>query len=190
MEIVVLAIFISSQFLPYVYGVRPKEFYWDIQIWTSGLYDWQSFVVIGIPLLLAYMLLIVKIFGVESRSSKLKIMAWGLGVLFAFVLILYFIGIADFDSTYAYENLIYLPFVLPVILSLGLLLTSILVIKEIHIKLDNITIAIITLPVTFHMFEFLFDLDYGGFLLNACFIILYLIALLKLLIHNKLKDTG
>ncbi len=79
MEIVFLSIFIVSQFLPYVYSVKPKEFYWDI--WSSSSFDWQSFIIIGVPLIFSFVLLIYNIAKNKSPYLKFKFLVWGLEIL-------------------------------------------------------------------------------------------------------------
>src|SRR5210317_1725583 len=90
-EIVFLSIFILSQFLPYVWAIKPKEFYWDI--WISGGYDWQSFIIIGVPLLFSFVLLIYNIAKNKLPYLKFKFMVWGLEILYAFILIWFLINI-------------------------------------------------------------------------------------------------
>ena len=182
-EIALLALFISSHFMPYVYGVRPREFYWDI--WSSGRFDWQIFIVIGVPLLLSYWLLIFKIAWHKTRNSKFKFLIWSFEIIFAFILILFLINIATTGFSPSYKNLFVTPVILSVILSLGLFIPTILLIKESHIKIENIIISIITIPAITYSIAFLFEFDFGGYILNVCFIILYVTALLKISMANK-----
>ena len=178
-EIVLLVLFISSQFMPYVYGVRPNEYYWDI--WSSGI-DWQSFMIIGVPLLLSYILLICKIPWYKNRPIKFKFMLWIFQIIFAFILILFLINITTGGFSPSYKNLLHFPVLITVVLSLGLFLSTVLLINERQIKFENIIVAIITIPATYFMIGFLidFEFDYGGYFLNVCFVALYIIALLKI----------
>jgi len=46
-EIILLSLFIFSFFIPYVWGIRPKEYFWDI--WGSGMIDrgWSVIVIVS-----------------------------------------------------------------------------------------------------------------------------------------------
>lgn len=183
-EIVLLSIFIFSQFLPYVYSVKPKEFYWDI--WSSIGYEWQSFIIIGVPLIFSFVLLIYNISNNKIPFLKSKILVWGLKFLFAFFLIWFLINIGTNGFSHSYRILFDIPVILTVILCLGLFLLSIFIVKKNHIKIENILVAIIAIPTVYFSTGF-FELDYGGYILSICFAVLYVIAVLKVFL---IKNTG
>jgi len=185
-EIVFLSIFILSQFLPYVYSVKPKEFYWDI--WNSSDYDWHSFIIIGVPLIFSFVLLIYIIAKNKFPYLKSKFLVWGLEILFAFILIWFLFDIGTSGFSQSYKNLFDIPVILSVILSLGLFLLTILFIKENHMKIENMVVAIIAIPVVYFFIGFV-GFDYGGYILNICFAGLYVIAVLKVFLLKKNEEN-
>ena len=73
-EIVFLSLFIFSLFIPYVYGVRPKEYLWDIfgnNIFNEG---WSWIVIVSFPLILSFILFILKIGKLKFGILTLKLL--------------------------------------------------------------------------------------------------------------------
>ena len=186
-EIVFLSIFILSQFLPYVWAIKPKEFYWDI--WGSMGYDWQSFIIIGVPLLFSFVLLIYNIAKNRFPYLKFKFLVWGLEILYAFILILFLINIVTNGFSQSYKNLFDIPVILTVILSLGLVLLTILINKDNQMKVENIVVAIIAIPAVYFSTGFV-ELDYGGYILSICFAALYVIAVLKVFLIKEIEESS
>ena len=63
--------------------------------------------------------------------------------------------------------------------------------KDNYLKIENYTLSIISIPVVYFCFWFILDIgfEFGGYLLNICFAVLYVIAVLKVFLLKKNEEN-
>ncbi|MCD4724971.1 MAG: hypothetical protein K8R63_09010 [Bacteroidales bacterium] len=188
-EIILLSLFIISLFFPYVWGVRPKEFFWDI--WGSdGIdEDWPFIFTISLPLVLSFILFILITVKPKFGDLTFKFLKWFITIIYTFILVLFLIypGLL-FDLRPSFNLLHSPPMIFTIVLSLCLFLVTLFMTKDNYIKIENYILAIITIPVAYYFFGFL-EFDFGGYLLNICFAVLYVIAILKVFPLKKIEEN-
>ncbi len=186
-EIIFLSLFIISLFIPYAYGVRPKEYFWDI--WGSYrlIELWSNIVIIGFPLILSFVLLIL--ISVKPRFGKLtlKLVTWLIIIIYSFIMVLFL-----FETARSIINFEYLDnetFLLLPVFSLFLFVLTIVKSKDNYQKIENYIVSIITIPVAYFFVFLFFVFEFGGYLLNICFAVLYVIAVLKVFLLKKIEEN-
>ena len=188
-EIIFLSFFIISLFFPYVWGVRPKEFFWDI--WGSDGIDknWPLIFTTGLPLVLSFILFILIAVKPKFGDLTFKFQKWFIIIIYTFILVLFLIypGIF-FDQKPSFNLLHSLPMIFTFVFSLCLFLVTLFMTKDNYIKIENYILAIITIPVAFYFFGFL-EFEFGGYILNICFAVLYVIAVLKVFLLKKIEEN-
>ncbi len=186
-ELVFLSLFIISLFIPYAGGIRPKEYFWDI--WSNNINVWPFFVVIGLPLILSFFLFILISVKPPFGKLTLKLLTWIIAGIYAFNIIMFLIE--------AVENIIYpdhflggfyVIYSFTLVFSLFLFVLTIIKSKDNYLKIKNYIIAIITIPVVSYSI-WITEFEFGGFLLNISFIVLYTIAILKVLKISNIEKT-
>lgn len=186
-EIIFLSLFIISFFIPYVWGIRPKEYFWDI--WGSSMIDrgWSVIVIVSFPLILSFVLFIL--ISVKPRFGKLtlKLVTWIFAILYSFIMVVFLIEEAmrhiNSESLFHESSVIF-----PLVFSLFLFVLTIVKSKDNYQKIENFIVSIITIPVAYFFFGLL-EFEFGGYLLNICFAVLYVIAVLKVFLLKKIEEN-
>lgn len=178
-EIVFLSLFIISLFLPYVFGVKPKEFFWDI--WSDNIPIWPLFFIIGLPLILSFLLFILILVKPGFGKRTLKLVTWFIMATYSFITVVVVVEAVENieDPVLSTSALVF---------SLFLFILTIIKSKDNYLKIENCILSIITLPVALCFFSF-FELEFGGYLLNISFIVLYVTAVLKVFMLNSIEET-
>jgi hypothetical protein len=192
-EIVFLSLFIISLFIPYAYGVKPKEYFWDIWSYDEGI--WTGFFIVGLPLILSFFLFILISVKPTFGKRTLKLVTWLIAIIYAFIMGLFLIKVAMGiinDGFFADGGLIIIT-IFPLVLSLFLIVLTMLKSKDNYLKIENYTLSIISIPVVYISFWFILDFgfgfEFGGYLLNICFAVLYVIAVLKVFLLKKNEEN-
>ena len=147
-EIILLSLFIISFFIPYAYGIRPKEYFWDK--FGNSMFDegWSWIVIVSFPLILSFVLLIL--ISVKPRFGKLtlKLLTWIFAILYSFIMLLFL-----FEETMTIINSEYLGngtfIIFPLVFSLFLFVLTIVKSKDNYQKIENFIVSIITIPVAY-----------------------------------------
>ena len=184
-EIIFLSLFIISLFIPYAYGVKPNAFFWG---WWASTGAWRSFFIVGLPLILSFFLFIM--ISVKPRFGKqtLKWVPWLIVIIYSFTMVLFLIYPPGFFDQKPSFNLLHSPpMIFTIVLSLCLFLVTLFMTKDNYIKIENYTLSIISIPVVFYFFVLQFE--FGGYLLNICFAVLYVIAVLKVFLLKKNEEN-
>jgi hypothetical protein len=187
MEIIFLSLFIISLFIPYVWGIRPKEFFWDI--WGSSMIDrgWSVIVIVSFPLILSFVLLILISVKPTFGKLTLKLVTWLIIIIYSFIMVLFLIEEArSYNPGFLGGHVTTIIF--PLAISLFLFVLTIVKSKDNYLKIENYILSIITLPVAFYFFGIL-EFEFGGYLLNISFAVLYVIAVLKVFLLKKMRKT-
>ena len=184
-EIIFLSLFIISLFIPYVWGIRPKEYFWDI--WSNNIPFWPSFFVVGLPLILSFFLFILKFGKFKFGKLTISLIQWSALIIYSFIMVLVLIEetISYIDSVSLFN---YTPVILSLVFSLFLFVLTMLKSKDNYLKIENYILSIITIPVAFYI-VLLLDCEFGGYLLNICFAVLYVIAVLKVFLLKKNEEN-
>ena len=186
-ELVFLSFFIMSLFIPYVWGIRPKEYFWDI--WGNNINVWPTFFVVGLPLILSFFLFILILVKPTFGKLTLMLLTWFIAGIYAFNIFLFLIE--------AVENIVYpdnflsgfsVIYPLTLVFSLFLFVLTIIKSKDNYLRIENFILSIITIPVAFYFFSIL-EFEFGGYLLNISFTVLYVIAVLKVFMINNIEET-
>ena len=190
-EIIFLSLFIISLFIPYAYGIKPKEYFWDI--WSNHMTFWPSFFVVGLPLILSFFLFILKIGKFKLGKLSISLIQWSALIIYSFVMVLFLIEVAMgiINDDYFANGISIISLIFSLVFSLFLIVLTMLKSKDNYLKIENYTLSIISIPVVFYFFGFLldFDFEFGGYLLNICFAILYVIAVLKVFLLKKIEEN-
>jgi len=182
-EIVFVSLFIISVFFPYIWGIRPKEYFWDI--WSNNIPFWPSFFVVGLPLILSLFLFILKFGKFKFGKLTISLIQWSALIIYSFIMVLVLIEetMSRIDSVSLFN---YTPVILSLVFSLFLIVSTLVKSKDNYLKIENYILSIISIPVVYFFFVFLFEVEFGGYLLNICFAVLYVIAILKVFLLNKI----
>lgn len=178
-EIVLTIVIIVGLFLPYAYGVLP------IDVMFSYL-DLITVFVLTIPILVIVPFLIFLIFRNLFKKSTLKLFKTILLLVYLIVLGGFFY--AAFESyIYEYEEGFY--FIISIVLSLLPLITALRFPIHKSEQLHHIFLAILSLPTIFYFLIFIIDnnLNYGGYILNISFFLLYSIAIYTIYKNHNIK---
>jgi len=191
-EIVFLSLFIISLFIPYAYGVKPKVYFWDIWSsdggWSSDGSIWTQFFIVGLPLILSFFLFILKFGKFKFGKLTISLIQWSALIIYAFIMVLFLI-----EEVRSYiDSEIFRPteisIILTLVFSLFLIVLSIVKAKDNYLKLENYILSIIAIPVVSYFF-WLLQFEFGGYLLNICFAVLYVIAVLKVFLLKKNEEN-
>jgi len=181
-EIVFLSLFIISLFIPYAYGTKPKYYFWDI--WSSGGGIWTAFFIVGLPLILSFFLFILKFGKFKFGKLTISLIQWSALIIYSSIMVLFLIVVA---------NEIIISLIFPLVFSLFLIVLTMLKSKDNYLKIENYILSIITIPVVYFFFLFILDFgfgfEFGGYLLNICFVVLYVIAVLKVFLLKKNEEN-
>lgn len=187
-ELVLLSLFIISLFIPYVWGVKPKEYFWDI--WTNSIDVWPWFFIIGLPLVLSFFLFVLISATHAIRKPTLNLLTWLITGVYMFIVVLHLLEtvkiIINPDSFFGGFLVIY---IIALVFSLFLFVLTIIKSKDDYFKIENFIISIIAIPVVSHCI-LITVFEFGGYLLNISFAALYLLAVLKVFMFNKMEETG
>jgi hypothetical protein len=191
-EIVFLSLFIISLFIPYAYGVKPKVYFWDIWSSDGGWYSdggiWTGFFIVGLPLILSFFLFILKFGKFKFGKLTISLIQWSALIIYAFIMVLFLIEMGinyGFFDDGGFINI----YIFPLVLSLVLIVLTMLKSKDNYLKIENYTLSIISIPVVFYFVFSLFEFEFGGYLLNICFAVLYVIAVLKVFLLKTFKEN-
>ena len=185
-EIVFLSLFIISFFFPYAYGVKPKEYFWDI--WSNYNPVWPSFFVVGLPLILSFFLFILKIGKFKMRKISTSLMQWSALIIYSFIMVLFLIeAIKDIINPSVLFGDFSIIYIITLVFSLFLFVLTFIKSKINYLKIENCILSIISIPVVFYFFVLQFE--FGGYLLNICFAVLYVIAVLKVFLLKKNEEN-
>ena len=188
-EIIFLSLFIISLFIPYAYGVKPKVFFWDI--WSSDGGIWTEFFIVGLPLILSFFLFILKFGKFKFGKLTISLIQWSALIIYAFIMVLFLIEVGKGIINYGFfaDGVFIIIYIFPLVLSLFLIVLTMLKSKDNYLKIENYILSIITIPVVYFFFLFILDFgfgfEFGGYLLNICFAVLYVIAVLKVFLLKK-----
>jgi hypothetical protein len=187
-EIVFLSLFIISLFIPYASGVKPKEYFWDI--WSNYDPVWPSFFVVGLPLILSFFLFILKFGKFKFGKLTISLIQWSALIIYSFIMVLFLIEVA-MEIINDEDFFIIILYILPLLFSLFLIVLTMLKSKDNYLKIENYTLSIISIPVVFYFFLFFLQVGFNlaGYLLNICFAVLYVIAILKVFLLKKMRKT-
>jgi hypothetical protein len=190
-EIVFLSLFIISLFIPYASGVKPKEYFWDI--WSNYDPVWPSFFVVGLPLILSFFLFILKFGKFKFGKLTISLIQWSALIIYAFIMVLFLIVVDGINYGFFADGGLNISNILPFVLSLFLIVLTMLKSKDNYLKIENYILSIITIPVVYFFFgcilDFGFGFEFGGYLLNICFAVLYVIAVLKVFLLKKNEEN-
>lgn len=168
-EIVLVLIIIVCFFTPFVFGVKPYEY-------VLGIERFHGIICVTVPLCLLIPFLLLLIFHEKLKPLLLKILHVFSGLLFLLVFGGYLFMLNE--ST----DWLNMQVVSTLLSGLILLFTSLIFSKQKLIYVQNILLATIAMPMVFHMpiIEFkMKDMDLGGIIMEATFILLYIIGLIK-----------
>jgi len=172
-EIVFLSLFIISFFFEYAYGTKPKYYFWDI--WSSEGGIWTEFFIVGLPLILSFFLFILKFGKFKFGKLTIRLMQWSALIIYAFIMVIFLIEVAN--------EIIIISLIFPLVFSLFLIVLTMLKSKDNYLKIENYILSIITIPVVYFSIWFIlnsgFGFEFGSYLLNICFAVLYVIAVFK-----------
>lgn len=186
-ELVFLSLFIISLFIPYVWGIRPKEFFWDIL--GNNINVWPIFFIVGLPLILSFFLFILISVKPPFDKLTLKLVTWIIAGIYAFIIFLFLIetveDIINPDSFLGGFSNIYS---LTLIFSLFLFVLTTIKSKDNYLKIENYILSIIAIPVVSYSI-WITEFEFGGYLLNISFIVLYVTAVLKVFMLNNIEET-
>jgi hypothetical protein len=188
-EIIFLSLFIISLFIPYAYGIKPKEYFWDI--WGSYRLDerWPYFFIVGLPLILSFFLFILKIGKIKLGKLTISLVQWSALIIYSFIIVLFLIeAVKNIINPEIYLGGFSISYTLALVLSLFLFVLTIIKSKDNYLKIENYILSIITLPVALYFFSIL-EFEFGGCLLNICFAVLYVIAVLKVFLVEEIEES-
>lgn len=182
-KIVMTITIIAGMFMPYVYGVKPIEVLFEN---TSEL---EALFALTIPILVTIPFLLMLIFENSLKDSFLKVLKSLFLILYIFVFIDYGYGFYEsYDSIVFNESI---EFISAMVLSLTLMLLNLKFSKTASDELQGILLAIIAFPILFYFVFFVStdfsDLNYGGYIINASFFVLYFMAIFNLVKHRKIQ---
>lgn len=188
-EIIFLSLFIISFFFPYAYGTKPKEYFWDI--WSNYIPVWPYFFVVGLPLILSLFLFILKFGKFKFGKLTISLIQWSALIIYSFVMVLFLIeAIKDIINPGGFLggfSIISIFYIISLVFSLFLIVLTMLKSKDNYLKIENYTLSIISIPVVFYFFVLQFE--FGGYLLNICFAVLYVIAVRKVFLLKKIEKN-
>lgn len=188
-EIVFLSLFIISFFFEYAYGVEPISYVWAFwDIWGNSPFDgdWNWIVIIGFPLILSFVLLILISVKPKFGKQTLKWVSWFILGIYTFIMVLFLVR-SYIDSDIFGPPVISIIFSL--VFSLFLIVLTMLKSKDNYLKIENYILSIITIPILCYS-VLLLDCEFGGYLLNICFAVLYVIAVRKVFLLKKNEDNS
>ncbi|MEN8251602.1 MAG: hypothetical protein ABFS32_21950 [Bacteroidota bacterium] len=83
-------------------------------------------------------------------------------------------------------------YIIPLVFSLFLFVLTIIKSKDNYLKIENCILSIITIPVVYFFLIGIieFDFEFGAYLLNISFAVLYIIAVLKVFILKDVEDRS
>ena len=184
---IVLTIFIiAGMFMPYVHGILP------IEVLFENTNDLEVIFALTVPLMVTVPFLLILIFKDVLKDSILNL----LKPLF---IILYFIVLGDYGYGFfnTYGSWIFdesLEFSISIILSLILLLLSLKYTTAKTENLQNICLAIMTLPIVLYFISFVKydfeDFNYGAYIITISFLILYIMAIYHIYYERNLKKSN
>jgi len=187
-EIVFLSLFIISLFIPYAYGIRPKEYFWDI--WSDYMPVWPSFFIVGLPLILSFFLFILKVGKFKFGILSIRLIQWSVLIIYSFILVIILIGIVkQIISPDDFFGGFYILDIISLVFCLFLIVLTMLKSKDNYLKIENYILSIITIPAVVYFIFSINELEFGGYLLNICFVVLYVIAVLKVFLLKKNEEN-
>ncbi|MEN8225055.1 MAG: hypothetical protein ABFS05_06800 [Bacteroidota bacterium] len=185
-EIVFLSLFIISLFMPYAYGIKPKEYFWDI--WSNHIALWRSFIFVGLPLILSFFLLLLKIGQFKFWKSVFYLIKWSAIIMYVIIMAWGLISdITDYVNDELFGNLTLI--IISLLFSLFLLTLTLIKLKDKYLEIENYILSIISIPVVYFFPFSLFEFEFGGYLLSICFSVLYVIAVLKVFLLKDIEES-
>ncbi|MCD4734971.1 MAG: hypothetical protein K8R53_02915 [Bacteroidales bacterium] len=116
-------------------------------------------------------------------------MTWIIAGIYAFIIFLFLIetveDIINPDSFLGGFSNIYS---LTLIFSLFLFVLTTIKSKDNYLKIENYILSIIAIPVVSYSI-WITEFEFGGYLLNISFIVLYVTAVLKVFMLNNIEET-
>ena len=154
------------------------------------LFRSMGFFMVGIPLILLSFLFILKFGMFKLGKLTISLIQWSALIIYAFIIVLFLIEVAMGITNDGFRTIIY---IFPLVLSLFLIVLTMLKSKDNYLKIENYILSIITIPVVYFCFwfilDFIFEFEFGGYLLNICFAVLYVIAVLKVFLLKKNEEN-
>jgi hypothetical protein len=109
------------------------------------------------------------------------------------VLFLIEVAMGIINDGFFADGVFIIIYIFPLVLSLFLIVLTMLKSKDNYLKIENYILSIITIPVVYFSFgsilDFGFGFEFGGCLLNICFAVLYVIAVLKVFLLKKNEEN-
>ena len=179
-EIVLTLIVIVGLFMPYVGRQIPIHYIFPSSIDLQGVLFITTPITATIPYLLT--LIFKDLFG----NLLLGILKVSFLILFLIILGYYIFMLIEviLDSNSGYD---FVAPTLAILLSLNLLLFSIKYSKLKSDNIQNIILAIMTLPFITNLLLWGWNFNYGGYVINIAFLSLYVLALIDIFKNYKLK---
>lgn len=171
---------IVGLFLPYTFGVLPMDVMFDDYI------DLMTVFMLTIPILVIIPLLIILIFKDVFKNSTLRILKTFFLMVYLIVLGVYFYSMYESFSD-AFGDSLY--FIITIVLSLLLLILTLKFSIHKSEQLHHIFLAILSLPIILYFIAFIIDdnFDYGGYIINISFTLLYILAIYTIYKNHHIK---
>ena len=171
----------------------PKYYFWDIWSFDGGwFFDggiWTGFLIVGLPLILSFFLFILKFGKFKFGKLTISLIQWSALIIYAFIMVLFGMGIINYG--FFADGVFINMYIFPLVLSLFLIVLTMLKSKDNYLKIENYTLSIISIPVVFFFFLIFLEVGFNlaGYLLNICFAVLYVIAVLKVFLLKKNEEN-
>jgi len=185
-EITLAIAIIAGSFMPYIYGVLP------IDVMFDNSNELIAILALTVPLMVTVPFLLILMFKDVLKDAILNVLKPIFLIVYVIVLGGYGYGLYDTYGSSIFDES--LEFLISITLSLILLLLSLKYVTTKTEKLQNIFLAIMTLPIVLYFISFVkYDFDkfnYGAYIINISFLILYIMAIYYIYYERNLKKSN
>lgn len=178
-EIFLTLAILVGLFMPYAGDEMPLDYIFPDSI------DHMDIFIVTIPIIVTIPFLLTLIFKALLRNSLLRILKVFFVLLYVIILGYYIFSLIDTVlSEYSFGD-DFVAVTVAILLSLNLLLLSLKYVTLKSDELQNIILAIMTLPFIFYLLAIPIFwgvyFNYGGYIINISFISLYMMALIDII---------
>jgi len=185
-EITLAIAIIAGSFMPYIYGVLP------IDVMFDNSNELIAILALTVPLMVTVPFLLILMFKDVLKDAILNVLKPIFLIVYVIVLGGYGYGLYDTYGSSIFDES--LEFLISITLSLILLLLSLKYVTTKTEKLQNIFLAIMTLPIVLYFISFVkYDFDkfnYGAYIISISFLILYIMAIYYIYYERNLKKSN
>ena len=184
-KIVLTILIVAGLFMPYIYGVLP------ITILFDNYMEVQTLLALTIPILATLPLLLFLIFKCHLKETLFKPLKSIFLVFYTIIFAVYVYGF--YNSLNEVDFLDHMPYIVTMALSLILIAISFKSAISNSERLESVLLATIGFPIllyfTYGITNDLEDLNYGSYVLNISFILLYFMTVYDVLKNRNVKKT-